>query len=74
MRRAVRAILRLIAAGLILFGGLEIGLEWMRRQVDKTGIRTGRCLVGAALIALGVLGGAWLISSSTQMCTPCSPT
>ena len=54
MRRAVRAILRLIAAGLILFGGLEIGLEWMRRQVDKTGIRTGRCLVGAALIALGV--------------------
>lgn len=55
MKRAVRAILRLIAAGLLVFGGLELGLEFMRRRVHKAQISLWHFVIGAVLIALGVL-------------------
>ena len=54
MKRAVRIILRLIASGLILFGGLEIGLEIIRQRAKEGGMRLWSCIAGAFLIALGV--------------------
>lgn len=53
MKRAVRTVLRLIAAGLMLFGGLELGLEFLRRNLPEARISLWRCLIGAILIALG---------------------
>jgi hypothetical protein len=54
MKRAVRDLLRLIAAGLCVFGGLEIGLAWLRHRVQKTGISPWHCVLGSILVALGV--------------------
>jgi hypothetical protein len=53
MRRAVRNLIRFIAAGLIIFGGMEIGLEIARDQMRRTGISTWHCVVGASLIIAG---------------------
>jgi|WetSurMetagenome_2_1015567.scaffolds.fasta_scaffold182471_2 hypothetical protein len=53
MKRAVRTVLRLIAAGLMLFGGLELGLEFLRRNLPETRISLWRCLIGALLLVLG---------------------
>ena len=55
MKRAVRAILRLIAAALVVFGGLEIGLEWLRHRLRNAGINPWHCLFGAILAALGIV-------------------
>ena len=53
MRRAVRNLIRFIAAGLIIFGGLEICLEVVRDQMRKTGISVWHCVVGSILIFSG---------------------
>jgi len=53
MKRAVRTVIRLLAAGLFLVGGMEIGLEFMRQRAKEGGIRLGSCLLGAVLIVLG---------------------
>ena len=55
MKRAVRAVLRLIAVGLFVFGGMEIGLEGMQHLLKKVEVRPWPCVIGLALIALGVL-------------------
>jgi divalent metal cation (Fe/Co/Zn/Cd) transporter len=55
MRRAVRNLIRFIAAGLVIFGGLEIGLEVMRDRLHKAGINLWHCFVGTILIVAGVL-------------------
>jgi hypothetical protein len=54
MKRAVRSIIRLAAAGLIVFGGMEIGLELMRHRFQQTRISAGHCLIGAVLMVLGI--------------------
>ena len=53
MRRAVRNLVRLIAAGLIIFGGMEIGLELVRHRMRQTEISLNQCLIGGALILAG---------------------
>ena len=63
MKRAVRAVLRLIAAGLILFGGLQIGLELTRHRLQKTDFSFWSCAMGAALAALGI----FLIAASASL-------
>jgi hypothetical protein len=54
MKRAVRTVLRLIAAGLLLFGGLELALEFLRRRMPESHLSIWRCLAGTLLLALGV--------------------
>jgi divalent metal cation (Fe/Co/Zn/Cd) transporter len=53
MRRAIRNLIRLVSAGLIVFGGMEIGLELVRRRMRQTEISLNQCLIGCALIAAG---------------------
>ncbi len=55
MRRAVRNLIRLIAAGLIIFGVMEIGLELVRHRMRQTEIRLWQCVIGSALILIGGL-------------------
>jgi divalent metal cation (Fe/Co/Zn/Cd) transporter len=54
MKRAVRSIIRLAAAGLIVFGGMEIGLEFVRHRFQQVRISPWHCLIGAVLMALGI--------------------
>ena len=55
MKRALRAIFRLIAAGLLVVGAMELGLEYMRHVAPpRAPINLGNCLIGAVLMALGV--------------------
>ena len=53
MKRAVRTVLRLVAAGLILFGGLALSLEFLRQRLPEAGISIWRCFLGALLLVLG---------------------
>lgn len=54
MKRAVRSLIRLIALGLFVFGGMEIILEYVRHRMRDTAISLWHCVIGSALIALGV--------------------
>jgi drug/metabolite transporter (DMT)-like permease len=61
MKRAVRSLIQIIAAGVILFGALEIGLEIAHHQMQVrehvTPIRTNvwRYLTGAVLLVIGAV-------------------
>ena len=55
MKRAVRAVLRLMAVGLFVFGGMEIGLEVMQHLLRKVEVKPWPCVIGLVLIGLGVL-------------------
>jgi cytochrome c biogenesis protein CcdA len=61
MKRAVRTIIRLIAGGLMVFGGLQAGLEFARHRLKETEASPGQYVIGSLLIAMGV---ALLIFSS----------
>jgi hypothetical protein len=65
MKRAVRSIIRLAAAGLVVFGIMEIGLELVRYRLRNAEISIGHCLMGAVLIALGIT----LFASSARLAT-----
>ena len=53
MKRAVRSILRLVAAGLVVVGGMEIGLEFVRHRLRGSTLSVWRCLLGAVLMIAG---------------------
>jgi uncharacterized membrane protein YkvI len=61
MNRAVRTVICIIAAGLLLFGALEIGLEIVHHQVqvrdhvDPIQTNIWRYIIGAVLLVLGVV-------------------
>jgi hypothetical protein len=61
MKRSVRTLIQIIAAALMVFGGLEIGLEIERHQIqvrnhaDPIKTNIWRYLIGAVLLALGVI-------------------
>jgi hypothetical protein len=55
MRRAVRSIICIVAAALIIFGVLEIGLEFARDHTHHTGISVWHCVIGAVLILVGLI-------------------
>lgn len=63
MKRAIRNLIRFIAAGLITFGGLEIGLEIVRHRLQNAEIGLRECLIGAGLI----LGGVILFAFSSRL-------
>ena len=52
MRRAVRTLIRIIAAALVVFGGLELVLEYARERTAS--ISWGQVILGAALIIVGI--------------------
>lgn len=55
MKRALRNLIRLVAAGLIVFGALEIGLEFIRHRMQKADVSVWRCMAGGILAAAGGL-------------------
>ncbi|HWD92711.1 MAG TPA: hypothetical protein VG938_10210 [Verrucomicrobiae bacterium] len=61
MKRAVRTLIQFIAAGLAIFGALEIGLEIAHHQVqvhnhvDPIKNDIWRYVIGAALLLLGLI-------------------
>ena len=55
MKRAVRAIFRLAAAGLLLFGSLIFGLEFMGHRLHGDDISLWHCLFAAGLIVAGII-------------------
>ena len=52
MKRAVRTLIRIIAAALVVFGGLALGLEYARQRTAQ--VSWGQIMLGAALIAAGI--------------------
>ena len=54
MKRAVQMVLRFIAAGLIVVGGLNVVLEFARHGRVSAALNLWACLLWAVLIALGV--------------------
>jgi hypothetical protein len=55
MRRAVRSIICFVAAALIVFGGLEIGLEYARHRTHHTEISLWHCVIATSLIVVGIV-------------------
>ncbi len=55
LRRAVCQVFRLIAAGLVLIGGLNVGLEFIRHHFRQTEINVARCLLWSIPVVLGVI-------------------
>jgi hypothetical protein len=54
MKRAVRNIIRLLAAGLIVFGGMEAGLEFMKDRLRQTEINNWHYIIGSLLVVCGM--------------------
>lgn len=61
MKRAVRSLLRFIAAGAILVGGLEFALEFARHRVGHAEVSLWHCVLGGILIGLGLV--LWIFSA-----------
>jgi drug/metabolite transporter (DMT)-like permease len=61
MKRAVRTLIQIIAAGLMIFGALEIGLELehhavqVRNHVEPVETNLWRYIIGALLLLVGVI-------------------
>ena len=55
MKRAVRTLIRLVAAGFVLFGSLTFGLEFMRDRMKHAGISVWHCVLGGILVVIGVV-------------------
>jgi hypothetical protein len=53
MKRAVRALIRFVAAGCIVFGGLEFALQILRHRVQKPDAGWWHWLVGSGLVIVG---------------------
>jgi hypothetical protein len=54
MKRAVRSVLRLLAAGAVVVGGMELGLEFTRHRLRGTTASVWHCLLGALIVLAGV--------------------
>jgi len=55
MKRAVRTVIRLIATGIIVFGGLTLALEFARFRQHRADFSSRRCVVDSLVIVLGVI-------------------
>jgi hypothetical protein len=63
MKRAVRTLLRLIAAALVVFGGMGLGLEFMRRRAQSAETSPWHYLAGSLLIVSGII----LLAASSRV-------
>jgi len=55
MRRAVRAVIILVAAGLLVLGGMEIGLEVVRHRLQSADMNDWHFVLGAVLSVAALL-------------------
>jgi hypothetical protein len=55
MKRAVRTLIRLVAAGFLVFGGMTIGLEFARRSVPNAEAKPSQFVLGGILLAGGLV-------------------
>ena len=64
MKRTVQMVLRLIAAGLILIGGLNVGLEFERHWLRHATLNLRLCLLWAIPVVLGLAAaGAYAVGA-----------
>lgn len=63
MKRAVRTVIRLIAVGVALVGGMNAGLELVRHQMQGAEINLWRVCLGV----LGVVLGLVLFATSSAL-------
>jgi hypothetical protein len=63
MKRAVRMVIRLISAGIIVVAGMNVGLEYVRHRMQGTEIGLWRVCLGM----LGVVLGLVLFAASTAL-------
>ena len=54
MRRAVRTVICLIAAGFIVVGGMNVGLEYVRHRLQDTEVSSWRICLGLVGVTLGL--------------------
>jgi uncharacterized membrane protein HdeD (DUF308 family) len=55
MRRAVRNLIRLIAAALLVFGVLEFIFEFTRERAEKAELDIWHLVLGAILVVAGII-------------------
>ena len=60
MKRRVRTLICVVASGMIIVGGMQAGLEFMRHRIlishhQASELNAWRIVIGGVLIALGVL-------------------
>ena len=55
MKRAVRTVLRLIAAGMLVVGAMNVGLEFVRHRMQGADIGWWRVGLGVLCVVLGVV-------------------
>jgi hypothetical protein len=55
MRRAVRSLISLVASGLVLFGVMEIGFQYVNHRMRKAEVSLWHCLAGGILFVLGLI-------------------
>lgn len=55
MRRAVRNLIRFVAAGFVIFGAFPIGLELLRHRVQSAEVRASQFIIGGGTILAGIL-------------------
>ena len=53
MKRAVRMVIRLIAAGIIVVSGMNVGLEYVRQRLSDVEVGWVRVCLGVLGVALG---------------------
>lgn len=63
MKRAVRTLIRVVAAALVVFGGLGASLEFTRHRLQQADLRAGPLIQGAVLVVVGIVifaASGWL--------------
>ena len=55
MKRAIRTVIRLIAAGAIVIGGMDCGLEFVRHWRHFREISLWVCIINCLVIVAGVI-------------------
>jgi len=55
MKRAIRTVIRLIAAGAIVIGGMDCGLEVVRRWKHFKEVSLWVCIINFLVIVAGVI-------------------
>jgi len=54
-KKAARLLIRLVASGLMLFGLIYLALDLFKSFLDKSEVRTGRCLLLAIPVVIGLV-------------------
>lgn len=63
MKRAIRMLLRVVAAGGIVIGGMNVGLEFVRHRMKHTEINWLHCAINTVIVAAGII----LLAGSSKL-------